>query len=160
VIIKASFEIDAPADRVWPMLCDIVFVAACIPNAEITEIVDEMTYKAKVAVKGGSVAVRYGATIFVESFNEATYTATMRIHGNAIGGRGGVKASLVSQVVSCDGSTHVDLHSDAQISGIIAALGGRVVEGIARKTVAEFSANLAKLLWTKAARDHRRLSTR
>jgi carbon monoxide dehydrogenase subunit G len=146
VIIKASFEIDAPADRVWPMLCDIVLVAACIPNAEITEIVNEMTYKAKVAVKVGSVVVRYGATIFVESFNEATYTATMRIHGNAIGGRGGVKASLVSQVVSRDGSTHVDLHSDAQISGIIATLGGRVIEGIAKKTVAEFSANLAKLL--------------
>lgn len=146
MIIKASFEIDAPPDRVWPMLCDLVLVAACIPNAEITEIVDEMTYKAKVAVKVGSLAVRYGATIFVESFNGATYTATMRIHGNASGGHGGVKASLISQVVARDGRTHVDLHSDAQISGIVATLGGRLIEGIAKKTVAEFSANLAKLL--------------
>jgi carbon monoxide dehydrogenase subunit G len=146
MIIEDSFEVDAPADRVWPILCDIPRVAGCIPNAEITEIVDDMTYKGKVSVKIGSVGVAYGATIHVESFDASTHTAKMRIVGNEVRGRGGVKAHVISRVVSRNGKTHVDLHTNAQISGIVATLGGRLIEGVAKKTVAEFSANLAKLL--------------
>jgi carbon monoxide dehydrogenase subunit G len=146
VIIEDSFEVAAPAERVWPILCDIPRVAGCIPNAEITEIVDAMTYNAKVAVKVGSVAVGYGATIHVESFDESTHTAKMRIVGNEIRGRGDVKAHVISKVVSRHGRTHVGLHTNAQISGIVATLGGRLIEGVAKKTVAEFAANLAQLL--------------
>jgi uncharacterized protein len=146
MIIEDSFEVDAPADRVWPILCDIPRVAGCIPNAEITEIVDDMTYKGKVSVKIGSVGVGYGATIHVESFDASTHTAKMRIVGNEVRGRGGIKAHVISRVVSRNGKTHVDLHTNAQISGIVATLGGRLIEGVAKKTVAEFSANLAKLL--------------
>jgi len=146
VIIDDSFEIAAPPERVWPILCDVPRVATCIPNAQITEIVDASTYKAKVAVKVGPVAVSYGATIVVESLDEATHTATLAVQGNETRGRGGVKAKVVSRVVSRDGKTHVDLHTEAQISGIIASVGGRLIEGVAKKTVAEFAANLAKLL--------------
>jgi carbon monoxide dehydrogenase subunit G len=146
MIIDDSFEVDAPPERVWPILCDVPRVATCIPNAQITEIVDDKTYKAKVAVKVGPVAVSYGATIIVESLDDATHTATLQVQGNETRGRGGVKASVVSRVVSRAGKTHVELHTDAQISGIIASVGGRLIEGVAKKTVAEFAANLAKLL--------------
>jgi carbon monoxide dehydrogenase subunit G len=146
MIIDDSFEVNAPPERVWPILCDVPRVATCIPNAQITEVVDDKTYKAKVSVKVGPVAVSYGATIIVESLDEATHTATLQVQGNEMRGRGGVKAAVVSRVVERDGKTHVDLHTDAQISGIIASVGGRLIEGVAKKTVAEFAANLAKLL--------------
>jgi carbon monoxide dehydrogenase subunit G len=146
MIIDDSFVVDAPPERVWPILCDVPRVATCIPNAEITEIVDAKTYKAKVAVKVGPVAVSYGATIIVESLDDATHTATLKVQGNETRGRGGVKASVVSRAIAADGKTRVELHTDAQISGIIASVGGRLIEGVAKKTVAEFAANLAKLL--------------
>jgi hypothetical protein len=56
VIIEDSFVVNAPADRVWPILCDIPRV-------------------------GG-------------------HTAKMNIVGNEVRGRGGVKAHVVSRVVS------------------------------------------------------------
>ena len=146
MIIDDSFEVDAPVERVWPVLKDVPRVATCIPNAEITEVVDERTYRAKVSVKVGPVSVSYRATIFVESLDDATHTATLRVQGDESRGRGGVKASIVSRAVQQDGKTHVDLHTDAQISGIIATVGGRLIEGVAKKTVAEFAANLAKLV--------------
>jgi carbon monoxide dehydrogenase subunit G len=52
----------------------------------------------------------------------------------------------VSTASARGGKTHVDLHTDAQISGIVATIGGRLIEGVAQKTVAAFAANLAKLL--------------
>jgi uncharacterized protein len=146
MIIDDGFDVDAPVERVWSLLKDVPRVATCIPNAEITAVVDETTYKAKVAVKVGPVSVSYGATIVVESFDDATHTATLRVQGNETRGRGGVKAAVVSRATDRDGKTHVDLHTDAQISGIVATVGGRLIEGVAKKTVAEFAANLAKLV--------------
>lgn len=146
MIIEDGFDVDAPVERVWPVLCDVPRVATCIPNAAITETVDDRTYKAKVAVKVGPVAVSYGATIVVESLDDATHTATLQVSGNELRGRGGVKAKVVSTATAVGSRTHVALHTDAQISGIIATVGGRLIEGVAKKTVAEFAANLSKLV--------------
>ena len=146
MIIDDGFDVDAPVERVWALLKDVPRVATCIPNAEITEVVDERTYKAKVSVKVGPVAVSYGATILVESLDDVTHTASLRVQGNESRGRGGVKASVVSRAIAQGGKTHVELHTDAQVSGIVATVGGRLIEGVAKKTVAEFAANLAKLV--------------
>ncbi|HEX3464616.1 MAG TPA: SRPBCC family protein [Candidatus Elarobacter sp.] len=146
MIIQDSFEVDAPVERVWPLLKDVPRVATCIPNAEITEVVDERTYRAKVAVKIGPVSVSYRATIVVESFDDAAHAATLRIKGDEMRGRGGVTATVVSTATARDGKTHVDLRTDAQISGIVATVGGRLIEGVAQKTVAQFAENLAKLV--------------
>jgi carbon monoxide dehydrogenase subunit G len=146
VIIDDSFEVEAPLERVWTVLKDIPRVATCIPNAEITEVVDERTYRAKVSVKVGPVTVGYRATIVVESFDDANHVATLRIKGDEARGRGGVTATVVSRASARDAKTHIDLHTDAQISGIVATVGGRLIEGVAQKTVATFAANLAKLV--------------
>ncbi|HWT04830.1 MAG TPA: SRPBCC domain-containing protein, partial [Xanthomonadales bacterium] len=61
MIIDDGFDIDAPVDRVWALLKDIPKVATCIPRAEITEVVDARTYRAKVSVKVGPVEVSYRA---------------------------------------------------------------------------------------------------
>ncbi len=92
------------------------------------------------------MSVSYGATIVVESLDDATHTATLQVSGNELRGRGGVKAKVVSTATDIGGKTHVALHTDASISGIIATVGGRLIEGVAKKTVAEFAANLTKLL--------------
>jgi uncharacterized protein len=146
VTIDDAFDVAAPLDRVWSLLKDVPRVATCIPNAEITEVVDEKTYRAKVAVKVGPVAVSYRATIVVESLDDATHTATLQVQGDESRGRGGVKAGVVARASERDGKSHVDLHTDAQISGIVATVGGRLIEGVAKRTIAEFAANLAKLL--------------
>lgn len=144
--IDDGFDIDAPVERVWALLKDVPRVATCIPNAEITEVVDEKTYRAKVSVKVGPVSVSYRATIVVESLDDGAHVATIGIKGDEARGRGGVNAKVVSTATDQGGQTHVALHTDAQISGIIATVGGRLIEGVAQKTVATFAANLAKLL--------------
>jgi uncharacterized protein len=146
VIIDDAFEVDAPVERVWALLKDIPRVATCIPNAEITEVVDERTYRAKVSVKVGPVSVSYRATVVVDGFDDAAHVARFSVKGDELRGRGGVTASVVSTASERDDKTHVDLHTDAQISGIVATVGGRLIEAVAQKTVAQFADNLAKLM--------------
>ncbi|WP_317996854.1 SRPBCC family protein [Vulcanimicrobium alpinum] len=146
MIIADSFTVDAPIERVWTLLQDIPKVATCIPNAEITEVVDPATYRAKVAVKVGPVSVSYKATIRVERMDDAEHVAAFGVQGDETRGRGGVRAKVTSQAFAEGDCTRVDLNADAQISGIIASVGGRLIESVAKKTIAEFAANLTKLL--------------
>ncbi len=146
MIIDDGFDVDAPLERVWPILKDVPRVAACIPNARITEVVDERTYKAAVAVKVGPVSVSYNATVLVESIDDAAHEARLRVEGAESRGRGGVTAIVTSTARDEGGRTHVDLHTDAKISGIIATVGGRLIEGVAKKTLAEFAKNLAAIV--------------
>jgi uncharacterized protein len=146
VIIDDAFEVDAPVERVWALLKDIPKVATCIPNAEITDVVDERTYRAKVSVKVGPVSVSYRATIVVDAFDDVARVARFNVKGDELRGRGGVRAAVVSTASERDGKTHVDLHTDAQISGIVATVGGRLIEAVAQKTVAQFADNLAKMI--------------
>jgi carbon monoxide dehydrogenase subunit G len=130
---------------VWPLLKDVPRVTTCIPNARVTDVVDDRTYRAEVGVKVGPVAVSYKATIVIESLDDAQHRAVLNVKGSETKGRGGVNARVTSWAEQQDGRTRVTLETDAAISGIIATVGGRLIEGVAKATTAKFAENLSKL---------------
>lgn len=146
MMIDDAFEIHAPITRVWPVLTDIPRVATCMPGTVITDVIDPKTYRAKVQVKVGPVSVSYSATIGIASVDEITHTATLNVQGDEIKGRGGVRATMTSQVEEHSGNTLVKVHTDAQISGIIATVGGRLIESVAKKMTSQFAHNLEALV--------------
>ena len=52
-----TLEVPLPPADAWKVLLDIERIARCIPGAELTEVVDENTYKGKVGVRLGPVAL-------------------------------------------------------------------------------------------------------
>jgi carbon monoxide dehydrogenase subunit G len=144
VIVENGFEVDAPLERVWPVLKDVPRVAGCIPNATITDVIDDRTYRADVAVKVGPVSVYYRATIVISEIDDGGHRAVLHVEARDKSGRGGVKATVTSTAAERDGRTHVGLRTDAQISGIVATVGGRLIEGVAKHTVAAFASNLSR----------------
>lgn len=141
-----AFEVAAPVDRVWEVLKDVPRVAECIPGAKITEIVDQKTFRATVGVRVGPVSVGYNATIVVEELDDATHHAAFAINGDEVRGRGGVRARLTSSVEPSGTGSRVTLHTDANVSGVVATVGGRLIEGVAKKSIATFAENLSKML--------------
>jgi uncharacterized protein len=144
--IEDSFDVEAPLHKTWPVLNDIPRVASCIPNAEITEVVDDHTYRAKVSVKVGPVEVSYRATVVVQRIDEETHSATFQVHGDEIKGRGGVRATVVTRAEAEGHKTRILLQTEAQVSGVIATVGGRLIEGVAKRTVAQFAQSLAAIV--------------
>ncbi|MGZ8599396.1 MAG: SRPBCC domain-containing protein, partial [Actinomycetota bacterium] len=46
--IENEFTVPAPLDHLWAYLLDVERVAPCMPGAELTETVDDHTWKGKV----------------------------------------------------------------------------------------------------------------
>jgi uncharacterized protein len=145
VIINDSFDVDAPVETVWALLKDVPRVAACIPNAKVTDIVDDRTYKAELSMKVGPVSVSYKTTIVITSIDDVTHDVVLDVRGNEAKGRGDVSAKVISHVEQLGITTHVTLQTDASMTGVIATVGGRLIEGVAKMTTAKFAQNLAKL---------------
>jgi carbon monoxide dehydrogenase subunit G len=145
MIITDSFDVAAPLETVWALFNDVPRVATCIPNAKVTEAVDETTYKAEIGLKVGPVSVSYKATIVIEKIDNATHDLELKVRGNEAKGRGDVSARVAAHVEAQGAKTHVTLTTDASMTGVIATVGGRLIEGVAKMTTAKFAANLAAL---------------
>lgn len=149
VALSEKTTIPLPADRVWPLLCDPALVASCIPGAELAPDQSDGLYR-------GSIRVKFGPTVAVfrgEASLAFDHTArTCTIEGRGIDGRGASRA-LASGVVKVSGSDVTELAVDGSftVSGPLETFANAGGVHVARALLAEFSANMAKLVAERGA---------
>ena len=66
MLIEDSFTVHTPIDRLWAFIQDVERIAPCMPGAELTEVVDDRTWKGKVHVKFGPVQMAFSGTVVME----------------------------------------------------------------------------------------------
>ena len=54
--LENEFRVDVPVDEAWRVLLDVERIAPCMPGAQLTEVVDDTTYKGNISVRLGPVA--------------------------------------------------------------------------------------------------------
>src|SRR5262249_21121836 len=86
------FDVPLPPAEAWPVLMDIQRIAPCMPGAQLTEVVDERTYKGNIAVRLGPVALTFAGTVRFEEIDDANRTARVKAQGTDAKGRGGANA--------------------------------------------------------------------
>jgi hypothetical protein len=144
-----SFEVPLPVAEAWPVLMDVRRVAACFPGAELTEAVDENTFKGKVAVRLGPVALTFAGTARFEERDAAARTSRVKAQGADAKGRGGAAATVRFRLAPAAADrTTVDIHTDLQLSGAVAQYGRGVgmIKDLAQHLIGQFAANLSKQL--------------
>src|SRR5881396_3876525 len=70
-----SFEVPLPPAEAWKVLLDIERIAPCMPGAELTEVVGKDTYKGKIGVRLGPVALTFAGIVKLEEIDDANHTA-------------------------------------------------------------------------------------
>ena len=90
-----SFEVPLPPAEAWKVLLDIKRIAPCMPGAELTEVLDQDTYKGKIGVRLGPVALTFAGVVKFEQIDAATHTARVTAQGTDAKGRGGANATSV-----------------------------------------------------------------
>ena len=96
MLIEDSFTVRTPVDRLWAFIQDVERIAPCMPGAELTEVVDDRTWKGKVHVKFGPVQMAFTGTVVMEERDDAAHRAKLSAKGTEQRGKGVANAKVES----------------------------------------------------------------
>jgi len=138
--IDNAFEVPLPPAQAWAMLLDIKGIAGCIPGAELTEVVDERTYKGKVAVRLGPVALTLVGQAAFEHIDHETLTARVKCKGSDLRGRGATDSVITFHIEPASAGSMVRIHSQVTLSGSIAQYGrgAGMIQSLASQIIKQF----------------------
>jgi uncharacterized protein len=149
--ISNSFDLPVDAATAWRTLLDIKRIMPCIPGAELLEAsADGSSYRGKVSVRLGPVALAFvGTATFVER-DEVTRRARLSTKGADSRGRGGVTADMIFRVAESGAGSQVSVLTQVQFTGAVAQYGrgSAMVQGVASQLIGQFSENLRASLTT------------
>src|SRR5215831_13501692 len=118
-----SFEVPLPIDDAWKVLMDIRRIAPCMPGAELTDVVDDRTYKGRIGVRLGPVALSFAGVVKFEDIDDTNRTARVAAQGNDAKGRGSANAIASFHLERAGGGTQVLVHTNLTLSGAVAQYG-------------------------------------
>jgi carbon monoxide dehydrogenase subunit G len=148
-----SFEVPLPVDDAWKVLMDIRRIAPCLPGAELTEVVDDRTYKGKVGVRLGPVSLAFAGTVKFDEIDDANHRARVAAQGSDAKGRGAANATASFHLEPVSGGSRVLVHTNLTLSGAVAQYGRGVgiIQMTAAQIITQFAANLKAQLGPAAA---------
>ena len=129
-------EIGADRATVWAALNDPDVLKACIPGCQSVEKLSGTELTAKVVQKVGPVKATFTGEITLSDIVEGeSYTISGKGKGGAAGGAsGGAKVRLED---TSEG-TRLSYEAEAKVTGKIAQLGSRLIDGFAKKMADQF----------------------
>ena len=137
--LENSFQVSAPPDKVYAYLLDVNKIVGCVPGAELTEVVDESTFKGKVKVKVGPITVAYSGTARISDRDQAQRTATLTAEGRETTGPGSARASATMKVQTAGDRSLVEITTDYHVAGRVAQFGRGVMEDVSRRLINEMA---------------------
>jgi carbon monoxide dehydrogenase subunit G len=139
VRIENEFVVDAPIDRVWEYMLNVENIAPCAPGAELTEVVDERTWKGKMNVKVGPVAMAFAGTVTLQERDDAAHRAVLKAEGREQRGKGAASALVTSWMEQAESGTRVVIETDLTISGAAAQYGRGMIGDVSKRLTNEFA---------------------
>ena len=142
--IENEFTVPAPIDHVWAYLLDVERVAPCMPGAELTEVVDDTTWKGKVNMKLGPVSLSFAGTVTMQDRDDQAHKIVLAAKGMEQKGKGAANASVTSWLEDGQGETHVKMRADIHLTGTVAQLSRGLLPEVSRKLTQQFADCLAR----------------
>ena len=137
-------RIAAARETVWAALNDPEVLKQCIPGCQELTKQGDNAFAAKVRAKVGPVSANFtGQVTLSDIVPPESYTISGEGKGGAAGfAKGGAKVSLAE-----DGDgTLLSYDVDAKVGGKMAQLGGRLIDGTARKMADDFFSRFSELV--------------
>jgi len=132
---EGSVAINASREQVWAFVIDPDQVGQCGPGVEKIEVIDADHFKATAKVGIGFISARFNVNMeFAE--RQAPDRALIKAHGQAPG-------SAVDAIAEMrlsdgpDGTTVMDWNADVNLSGTLASVGARLIDGTANKMIGQ-----------------------
>jgi hypothetical protein len=141
--LAGQYTLPAPPEKVWALLTDPQRLAKLLPGCEGLEPDGPDRFKAAVKFGLAAISGKYAGT--VEFAEKKPHTSMlMKISGKGLPGF--VDGAGHIELIGKNGETEVRYTGDAQVGGMIASVGQRMIEGAAKKIVDQFFAGAAEEL--------------
>ena len=126
----------APIEKVWAFLMDVNNVASCAPGFQSLEVLEEERWKAVVAVGVGAVKAKFTMDVTREEMQEPEHM-TIKGRGKAPGSAVDMSGHMhLTTILTAE--TQMDWKATVVVSGTIASVGARLLQGTAERLTVKF----------------------
>ena len=133
--IDGTYTFNAPRDRVWETLLDPKVMAQCMPGCESLNEIAPDQYEATMKVGIAAVKGSYKGKVSIKDKQPPSHYV---LSGEGSGGPGFMRGDVAIDLEEKDGQTVLRYNTDAQVGGIIASIGQRMLNGVAKMMVDQF----------------------
>lgn len=139
VRIENTFQVKQPIDQVWELLSDPRKVVHCVPGAQLTETIDERTFKGAISVKVGPSVTEYKGEVHIDRMDPQAHSIEMIGKGQDVRGKGSASMKMSSAIHAlADGGCEVSTVSEVNVIGLLAQLGSRMIQDVSAVMFKEF----------------------
>lgn len=133
--LTATYTFTAPVTEVWDLLMSPDAIAACLPGCRELRPLGDDRFEADLVVGVAAVSGVFKMAIGVEDkIPETSY----RLRVDGTGRPGFVRGRALVTLEPQHDRTVVRVAADADVGGLIARVGQRLLEGVARMTMDQF----------------------
>ncbi|MGB8622818.1 MAG: carbon monoxide dehydrogenase subunit G [Paracoccaceae bacterium] len=149
---EGEYSIPAAPEKVWEGLNDPEVLRRSIPGCTAMERTGESEFTATVTAKVGPVSATFKGKVEIADMNPpVSYTLRGRGQGGPAGfAKGEARISLAEEA---DG-TRLSYTADVDVGGKLASVGGRLIQGVARKNADDFFARFSRVVTGVAPEDN------
>ncbi len=143
--IQGTALVHAPQERVWELLVTPELLARCLPGCEKLEATGPDRYNVALKIAVAAVSGKFTGSVEITE-KQPPSALRMRVAGK--GAPGFMNGDGHLSLSDAAGGTQVQYDGEAQVGGMIAAVGSRLLEATAKKVIQQFfscaEAELAK----------------
>jgi carbon monoxide dehydrogenase subunit G len=138
--INATHSFPAAPPDVWKLLMDPEAIKSCLPGCRELRPVGDDRYHAEMTIGVAAVSGSFAATV---ALSEQVPPQSYRLSVDATGKPGFVKGSAMIVLSPTPSGTDIQVTASAEVGGLIARVGQRLIEGVAKMTMDRFFGCLA-----------------
>lgn len=144
MIIDGTKTLAAPRARVWEALDDLDFLRRTIPDCRAISRTDDGGYRATISAGVGPIRANFDVA-FARAVQAQQERFTLTGQGSA-GVAGAATGSVAVTLEDIAGGTLLGYRAETEVTGKVAQLGARMIDGAARKFSEQFFANVQREL--------------
>jgi carbon monoxide dehydrogenase subunit G len=133
--IEGSYTFNAPREKVWEVLLDPKVMAQCMPGCENMNEIGPDQYEATMKVGVASVKGTYKGKV---SIKDKLAPSHYVLSGEGSGGPGFMQGDVSIDLEENQGQTVLKYSTDAKVGGLIASIGQRMLNGVAKMMMDQF----------------------
>ena len=143
--LTGSYKIGVPREKVFAAITDPAVLQRCIDGCEKMVKTAEDSYDAHLRIGVAGLKGNYVGKVQLKD-QKPPESYTLILEGK--GGPGFVKGTAQIRLAEQSGQTELSCSADAQVGGMIAAVGSRLIEATAKKMMDEFFKKFAQQVGT------------